>query len=79
VALNKLTIKNKLIVGFGMLSVIVVAVSGLSQNALSDSNDGFSSFVHGINARAEMSARIRTAVDRRAQSRVGDKTLGHRT
>ena len=61
-----LTIKSKLIAGFGMLSVIVVAVSGLSLKALSDSTDGFTSFVHGINARAEVAAQIRTAVDRRA-------------
>jgi methyl-accepting chemotaxis protein len=66
VTLKHLTIKNKLIAGFGMLSVIVVAVSGLSLKALSDSTDGFTHFVHGINARAEVAAQIRTAVDRRA-------------
>ncbi|WGS50159.1 methyl-accepting chemotaxis protein [Paraburkholderia sp. D15] len=49
-----------------MLSVIVVVVSGLSLKALSDSTDGFSSFVHGINARADMAVQVRTAVDRRA-------------
>ncbi|WP_179708899.1 methyl-accepting chemotaxis protein [Paraburkholderia bryophila] len=61
-----MSIKAKLIVGFGMLSVIVVAVSGLSLKALSDSTDGFSDFVHGINARADMAVQVRTAVDRRA-------------
>jgi methyl-accepting chemotaxis protein-1 (serine sensor receptor) len=66
VTLNRLTIKAKLIAGFGMLSLIVVGVSGLSLKALSDSTDGFSSFVHGINARADMAVRVRTAVDRRA-------------
>jgi CHASE3 domain sensor protein len=66
VALKHLTIKSKLIVGFGMLSLIVVAVSGLSLKALSDSTDNFSSFVHGINARADMAVQVRTAVDRRA-------------
>ncbi|MGF6769468.1 methyl-accepting chemotaxis protein [Paraburkholderia sp. GAS199] len=64
--LKHLTIKTKLIAGFGMLSLIVVAVSGLSLKALSDSTDGFSSFVHGINARADMAVQVRTAVDRRA-------------
>ena len=64
--LKRLTIKAKLIAGFGMLSLIVVAVSGLSLKAFSDSIDGFSSFVHGINARADMAAQVRTAVDRRA-------------
>ncbi|MCX4155713.1 methyl-accepting chemotaxis protein [Paraburkholderia aspalathi] len=64
--LKNLTIKTKLIAGFGMLSVVVVAVSGLSLKALSDSTDGFSNFVHGINARADMAVQVRTAVDRRA-------------
>ncbi|MFM0235000.1 methyl-accepting chemotaxis protein [Paraburkholderia sediminicola] len=64
--LKNLTIKTKLIAGFGMLSLIVVAVSGLSLKALSDSTDGFSNFVHGINARADMAVQVRTAVDRRA-------------
>ncbi|WP_236060862.1 methyl-accepting chemotaxis protein [Paraburkholderia domus] len=49
-----------------MLSLIVVAVSGLSLKALSDSTDGFSNYVHGINARADMAVQVRTAVDRRA-------------
>ncbi|MEA3086179.1 MAG: hypothetical protein QOC89_3876 [Paraburkholderia sp.] len=64
--LKHFTIKTKLIAGFGMLSFIVVAVSCLSLKALSDSTDGFSNFVHGINARADMAVQVRTAVDRRA-------------
>ncbi|HEY4298560.1 MAG TPA: methyl-accepting chemotaxis protein, partial [Paraburkholderia sp.] len=64
--LKNLTIKTKLIAGFGVLSLIVVAIAGLSLKALSDSTGGFSSFVHGINARAELAVRVRTAVDRRA-------------
>jgi methyl-accepting chemotaxis protein len=66
VTLKHLTIKTKLIIGFGLLSLIVVVVSGLSLKALSDSTDGFSNYVHGINARADMVVRVRTAVDRRA-------------
>jgi methyl-accepting chemotaxis protein len=66
VTLKHLAIKTKLIAGFGMLSLIVVVVCGLSLKALSDSTDGFTSFVRGINARADMAARVRTAVDRRA-------------
>lgn len=64
--LKHLTIKTKLTAGFGMLALIVVAVSALSLKALSDSTDGFSSFVHGINARADMAGLVRSAVDRRA-------------
>ena len=58
--LKHFTIKTKLIAGFGMLSLIVVAVCALSLKALSDSTDGFSSFVHGINARADMVVQVRT-------------------
>ncbi|MFM0213576.1 methyl-accepting chemotaxis protein [Paraburkholderia sediminicola] len=64
--LKHLTIKTKLIVGFGLLSLIVVVISGLSLKALSDSTDGFSNYVHGNNARADMVVQVRTAVDRRA-------------
>ncbi|WP_329601710.1 methyl-accepting chemotaxis protein [Paraburkholderia antibiotica] len=63
---NRLTIKSKLIAGFGLLSLIVVAVSGISLKALSDSTDGFTNFVRGVNARADMVVQVRTAIDRRA-------------
>ncbi|WP_345812591.1 methyl-accepting chemotaxis protein [Paraburkholderia sp. PREW-6R] len=65
-ALKNLTIKTKLIAGFGTLSLIVVVVSCMSLKALNDSTEGFSNFVHGINARADMAVQVRTAVDRRA-------------
>jgi len=65
-ALNRFSIKARLIAGFGMLSVIVVAVAGLSLKSLADSTDGFTQFVRGINARADMAVQVRTAVDRRA-------------
>ncbi|CAH2898647.1 MAG: Methyl-accepting chemotaxis sensor/transducer protein [uncultured Paraburkholderia sp.] len=65
-ALNQFSIRAKLIAGFGTLSLIVVVVAGLSLKSLSDSTEGFSSFVRGINARAEMAVQVRTAVDRRA-------------
>jgi hypothetical protein len=66
VTLKHLTIKTRLIAGFGLLSFIVVVVSGLSLKALSDSTDGFTHYVRGINARADMATEVRTAVDRRA-------------
>jgi len=65
-ALNRFSIKARLIAGFGTLSVIVVAVAGLSLKSLADSTDGFTNFVRGINARADMVVQVRTAVDRRA-------------
>ncbi|WP_175716669.1 methyl-accepting chemotaxis protein [Burkholderia anthina] len=62
----RISIKAKLLGGFGLLAAVVVIVSGMALNALSDTNDEFSRYMNGINARANLSARIRTAVDRRA-------------
>jgi len=64
--LNQMTVKAKLTLGFGVLSLIVLIVSAMALKDLSDSNDSFSEFVSGINARAEMAESVRTAVDRRA-------------
>jgi methyl-accepting chemotaxis protein len=64
--LRNITIKNKLIAGFGILAVLVVLVAGMSLRALSVATDGFAHYVSGINARADVAGQIRTAVDRRA-------------
>lgn len=64
--LTQMTIKSKLTAGFGVLAAIVVVVSGMSLRALSESTEGFSNFVHGINTRADAANAVRTAVDRRA-------------
>ena len=64
--LSNLTIRAKLAMGFGVLATIVVVVAGMSLRALSESTEGFSGFVHGINARATLANGVRTAVDRRA-------------
>ncbi|WP_321957812.1 methyl-accepting chemotaxis protein [Burkholderia cenocepacia] len=61
-----MSIKTKLLGGFGLLAAIVVIVSGVALKALSDTNTEFSRYMNGINARANLSAQIRTAVDRRA-------------
>ncbi|MDT6963388.1 methyl-accepting chemotaxis protein [Cupriavidus sp. SZY C1] len=61
-----LSIKTKLLAGFGTLALIVLVVSGLSLRALSRSTDGFSAYINGLNARAEAASLVRTAVDRRA-------------
>ena len=60
---DRMKVKSKLALGFGVLSVVVFVVSGLSLKALSESNDRFSSYVHGINGRAEVVQSIRAAVD----------------
>ncbi|WP_321793862.1 methyl-accepting chemotaxis protein [Caballeronia sp. J97] len=64
--LKNITIKSKLIAGFGILAVLVVLVAGMSLRALSAATDGFAHYVNGINARADVASQIRTAVDRRA-------------
>ncbi|RQU03776.1 methyl-accepting chemotaxis protein [Burkholderia cepacia] len=61
-----MSIKTKLLGGFGLLAAVVVIVSGVALRALSDTNAEFSRYMNGINARANQSAQIRTAVDRRA-------------
>ncbi|SAK91098.1 chemotaxis protein [Caballeronia fortuita] len=64
--LKNITIRNKLVAGFGILAVLVVLVAGMSLHALSAATDGFANYVNGINARADVASRVRTAVDRRA-------------
>ncbi|HIH2749605.1 methyl-accepting chemotaxis protein [Burkholderia aenigmatica] len=61
-----MSIKLKLLGGFGLLAAVVVIVSGMALKALSDTNAEFSRYMNGISARANLSAQIRTAVDRRA-------------
>lgn len=63
---KSLTVKAKLSLAFGFLTVIVIGISLFSLNALSDANDQFSNYVSGINARARLAETVRTAVDRRA-------------
>ncbi|SAL07009.1 methyl-accepting chemotaxis protein [Caballeronia arationis] len=63
---QRMTVRTKLSIGFGLLTGAVLLVSGLSIEALSASNERFSSYVDGINARANVAEDVRTAVDRRA-------------
>ncbi|KVN04620.1 methyl-accepting chemotaxis protein [Burkholderia stagnalis] len=62
----RISIKTKLLGGFGLLAAIVLIVSGMALNALSDTNNEFSRYMNGVNARAALSAQVRTAVDQRA-------------
>ncbi|WP_429499777.1 methyl-accepting chemotaxis protein [Robbsia andropogonis] len=64
--LANMTIKNKLIAGFGVLALLVMIVSAMSLRALGWATDGFSHFVDGVSARADVASQFRTAVDRRA-------------
>ncbi|MBY0236067.1 MAG: MCP four helix bundle domain-containing protein, partial [Burkholderiaceae bacterium] len=63
---DNMTVRAKLTSAFGLLALLVVVVAGLSLRSLSGANDNFTTFVHGINARATMADAVRTAVDRRA-------------
>ncbi|KWN14988.1 hypothetical protein WM21_13660 [Burkholderia ubonensis] len=63
---------EELLGGFGLLATVVVIVSGMALNAASDANDEFSRYVNGVNARASLSAQVRTAVDRRAIAEMND-------
>ena len=63
---RNLSIKTKLVAGFGTLALVVLLVSGLSLYALNRATSGFKAYVDGLNARAEVAAQLRSAVDRRA-------------
>ncbi|WP_186426830.1 methyl-accepting chemotaxis protein [Cupriavidus metallidurans] len=64
--IRDLSIKTRLLAGFGALALIVLVVSGLSLRALSQATDGFSAYINGLNARGAMASEVRTSVDRRA-------------
>ncbi|WP_420992939.1 methyl-accepting chemotaxis protein [Cupriavidus sp. 30B13] len=61
-----LSIKSKLLMSFSLLALIALAISALSLSALYQTTEGFTLYLRGINARAEMAAQVRTAVDQRA-------------
>jgi methyl-accepting chemotaxis protein-1 (serine sensor receptor) len=64
--LENMSVRARLIAAFGALCLLMLAVAGLSLNALSDANGRFESYVRGIAARAATAQGVRTAVDRRA-------------
>ncbi|KWR89170.1 methyl-accepting chemotaxis protein [Cupriavidus sp. IDO] len=61
-----LSIRTRLLAGFGTLAGITLLVSAFSLHALSESKAGFSQYLNGLNARADIASQVRTAVDRRA-------------
>lgn len=62
------TVRAKLCMAFGGLSLMVLLVAVLSLMSLSDANGRFEHYVNGINARAMIASQIRTAVASRAIS-----------
>ncbi len=63
---SKISVKGKLSIGFGILSVTVLIVSVIALKSLGDANARFSDYITGISARADTTQNVRTAVDRRA-------------
>ncbi|RKF49826.1 methyl-accepting chemotaxis protein [Paraburkholderia fungorum] len=64
--IERLTVKAKLFVAFGVLATIVLILSGISLKELNDANDRFSGYVKGISERGDMSESIRAAASDRA-------------
>ena len=64
--LHNFTVRAKLAWAFGILTLLVMIVSGISLKSLSGANDRFSSYVNGLDARAKIAESVRTAIDRRA-------------
>ncbi|RKP57447.1 methyl-accepting chemotaxis protein [Pararobbsia silviterrae] len=65
---STLPTRVKFSIAFGVLSIAVLIVSGLSLDALNGANGRFHNFVQGVNARAELAEAVRSAVDDRAMA-----------
>jgi len=63
---KNLTVRGQLVLAFGSLATIVLLIAGLSIKTLAETDDGFQSYVNGINARASTAARVRASIDLRA-------------
>jgi methyl-accepting chemotaxis protein len=64
--LDQLSVRAKLTLAFGGLSLLVMLVAGLSLKSLADANSRFDRYVGGISAREMQVSSVWTAVDRRA-------------
>lgn len=64
--IRDMTMRSRLIVGFGVITAMVLIVSALALHALNNTNAEFTRYVNVINYRADIATQIRTAVDRRA-------------
>ena len=62
----RLTVRAQLALAFGGLAFLVLMVAGLSLKSLGDASERFEHYVNGVNARANVAARVRAAVDERA-------------
>jgi methyl-accepting chemotaxis protein-1 (serine sensor receptor) len=64
--LKQMTVRARLTLTFGLLAGLVLVVSVLAVNAMSDANKRFDQYVSGSSARAQLVEQVRNAVDRRA-------------
>lgn len=64
--MNRVTIKFRLIAGFGLLAATVLAVGAMSISSLDRAQGRLSGYVHGIAQRAVVANEFHAAVDRRA-------------
>jgi hypothetical protein len=63
--MNNMTTRAKLTAAFGLLTLLVLLISGFAIKSLADADTRFKVFVNGINARASMGEAVRTAVNLR--------------
>ena len=64
--LNHMRVKTRLMLSFGLLSALVLLVSGLALHSLSRSNDRFADHLRGIGLREQLATDVRGAATRRA-------------
>ena len=65
-ALNSLPVRTKVLLAFGGLAAMVLAVSSMSVKSGADANARFFNYVEGVDGRAFAASELRAAVDRRA-------------
>ncbi|MFG6433691.1 methyl-accepting chemotaxis protein [Roseateles sp. LYH14W] len=63
---KNLSVKTKLVGAFGLLILMLVAVSVASLESIKEDGDHFTDYVQGVEARAVAANQVRLAVDRRA-------------
>lgn len=61
-----LSVRTKLTLSFAIIVTLVIVASGVALTGLGAANQRFQDYLNGINARADMTMQVRTAVDRRA-------------
>lgn len=63
---TSLSVRAKLAITFGLLVGLVMMISLLAMRNMTLSHERFFGFVNGVNLRAQLSARVRNAVDQRS-------------